>query len=263
MQSMNAAPPATQLFERHEAKYRIPLELVDPIREALRPYCTPDKAGEAGVYRIVSLYFDTADRALYRQTQDRAPRRYKLRVRRYESGPVQLEIKRRIKGIIAKSRVSLPAELWPSAFHDPRLLSSLSTKGQQVAYDFVNRCLVLDAQPAALVRYRREAWESRVDEYARVTFDDRIEGRQPEGWQIPFVDDASRWFPVDHAWRFGLERSGVVLELKSNMTIPRWMSDLVHDFRLNRSSFSKYSSALEAVDRRPPPPVMLPAWRLR
>lgn len=254
---------APQLFERHEAKYRIPPEMVDPLREAVRSYCVPDKAGTNGVYRIVSLYFDTPDRQLYRETQDRAPRRFKLRVRRYESGPVQLEIKRRIKGVISKTRVSLPQDLWPGAFHDPRLLGGLSEKGRQVAYDFVNRCLTLGAEPAALVRYRREAWESKVDEYARVTFDDHIEGRRPEGWQIPFVDDPARWFPVDHAHRFGIGRSGVVLELKSNMSIPGWMTDMIHRFRLARSSFSKYSSALEAVDRRPPPPVYLQARRLR
>ena len=262
MHALTVAPTA-ELIERYEAKYRIPPDLVAPIREAIQARCVPDEAGENGVYRIVSLYLDDAARTLYYETQDRAPRRYKLRIRRYSSGPVHLEVKRRIKGVISKLRVAVSSVIWPAAFHDPRLLDRLSEKKRKTAYDFVNRCLLLDAQPAALVRYRREAWVSTLDDYARITFDSQIEGRRPDGWHIPFADDPSRWLPVDHASRFGIGQSGVVLELKCTALVPLWISDIVHRFKLFRTSFSKYSSALEAVDPQPAPPTYVQARRLR
>lgn len=254
------ASPA--LIERHEAKYRIPPKWVAPIREALRGWCVPDEAGD-GAYTIASLYLDSPDRRLYFETVDRAPRRFKLRVRRYASGPLHLEIKRRLDGMTAKSRAAIPAAAWPGVLHDPRLLDTLPAEAREVAATFRHHCLTLDAEPAALVRYAREAWVSTVDTYARVTFDSHLEGRRPEGWAVPFADDRARWLPVDHPGRFGLKRSGVVLELKCEVAVPGWMRDLVRHFRLERSSFSKYATALDAVDGLRAPSVLLPVRRLR
>lgn len=256
------SPPGPALIERHEAKYRIPPAWVGPIREAVRIWCVPDDAGD-GRYTLASLYLDSPDRRLYFETVDRAPRRFKLRVRRYTDGPLHLEIKRRIDGFTAKSRATVPAATWPTLLHDPRVLETLPAEARAVAGAFRHHGLSLGAEPAALVRYRREAWVSTVDTYARVTFDSHLEGRRPEGWQVPIADDAARWQPVDHAGRFGLDRSGVVLELKCAVAVPAWMRDLVRLFGLERSSFSKYGAALQAVDGLRAPPVRLPARRLR
>lgn len=257
-----SAAGAPQIWERHEAKYRIRPEQVAPIRATIARYCAPDKAAPDGRYRIVSLYLDSPSRLLYRETRDKAARRFKLRIRRYVTGAVHLEIKRRVKGLIAKSRVSVAADLWPQAFHDPRLLSSLSVGGRAVADDFINRCLRLDAQPAVLVGYSREAWSSEIDDYARATFDSGIQARAPVGWTLPFTPDPVHWQPVDHSGRFGFH-NGLVLELKSTPDVPLWMVDLVHRFGLKRTGFSKYGAAIDGIDRPPSFQWRTPARRLR
>ncbi len=236
------------VIERYELKYRLPPSLVAPVREAIARYCAPDEAGAGESYLISSLYLDTREFRLYRETMEQAPRRYKLRIRRYESGPYFLEIKRRLKDVIIKSRAAVPAAAWPALIHDPAVEASLVLKPRQRAdvARFVNTVLTIDARPAAVVRYRREAWVSQVDDYARVTFDHRIEGHAPVGWTVP-VADGPGWRPVDKPERFGLPMSGVVLELKATTAVPFWMIDLARRFGLKREGFSKFGSALEAV----------------
>lgn len=251
-----------RLIERYEAKYRIPVELVPAIRRAALAACDPDPANHGGRYVISSLYLDTAARRLYRETLDRAPRRFKLRVRRYSTGSkVFLEVKRRIKGVISKLRVPIPLDAWPGVVFDPKVATALklSTRDQRNLDEFVWRCITLAAEPAAVVRYEREAYISRLESYARVTFDWKLRGRTPSGWDVSVRPDDGPWIPVDAPRRFGLPESGVVLELKAETAVPLWMTDIVHRFGLHRSGFSKYASCLEAVD--PLHMLARPEWR--
>jgi hypothetical protein len=236
------------VIERYELKYRLPPALVAPVREAIARYCGPDEAAAGESYVISSLYLDTRNFRLYRETMEQAPRRFKLRIRRYETGPFFLETKRRLKDVIIKSRAAVPAEAWPALMLDPAVEAGLklSPRVRNDVARFVNTVLRIDARPATVVRYRREAWVSQVDDYARVTFDHRIEGRAPEGWTVP-VADGHGWLPVDKPDRFGLPMSGVVLELKATTAVPFWMIDLARRFGLKREGFSKYGSALETV----------------
>jgi hypothetical protein len=236
------------VIERYELKYRLPPSLVAPVRDAIARYCVPDEAAAGESYVISSLYLDTRDYRLYRETMEQAPRRFKLRIRRYETGPCFLEIKRRLKDVIVKSRAAVPAAAWPALMLDPAVEAGLGLPPRQrndVAR-FVNTVLRIDARPAAVVRYRREAWVSEIDDYARVTFDHRIEGHPPDGWHVP-VADGPGWLPVDKPEKFGMPMSGVVLELKATTAVPYWMIDLVRRLGLKREGFSKYGSAIEAV----------------
>lgn len=240
-----------RLIERYEAKYRIPPRLVEPIRDAALAACDPDHANKGGRYLISSLYLDTRARRLYHETKDRSPRRYKLRIRRYASNDrVFLEMKRRIKGIISKLRIPIPFDAWPAVLLEPRVAAALDLgeRDRQNLDTFVWACVTTAAEPATVVRYEREAYVSRLEKYARVTFDHRLCARAPTGWRVPVDDDDGRWLPVDAPRRFGLAHSGVVLELKAEMAVPLWMTAIVRRFGLKRSGFSKYACCLEAVD---------------
>lgn len=254
------AHPAA-LIERYEMKFRIPFEKVDAIRDEARKYCLPDPANRGGRYTICSLYFDTAGRRFYRETADRCPRRFKLRVRRYRDGDsFFLEIKRRIKDVIVKSRARIDKAVWPAIFHDPRIVPQLDLP-QSVARDvnaYISLCLRHSAAPAALVRYQREAYVSQIDDYARVTFDYQLEAAPPDGWQIPVLD-GPRWRPMDTPSRFGLGGSGVVLELKCTSAVPDWMVHLARKFGLKRTGFSKFGAAVETTD----PMALVRPWSPR
>lgn len=239
------------VIERYEMKYRIPPPLAAPIRAVVQAYCDPDSANEGGRYMISSLYLDSAQRRLYRETMTRQPRRYKLRVRRYAGPEHYLEIKRRIKEVVHKSRIRIPGDAWPGALLDPRLSAGLDLgpEGRRDLDDFVARCLRIGAEPATVVRYERDAWVGRDEDYARVTFDQYLTAAEPAGWIVPVADADADWHPVDTPDRYGLTRSGLVLELKCTAAVPLWMTDLVHRFGLKRTGFSKYATCLEHVER--------------
>ena len=81
------------------------------------------------------------------------------------------------------------------------------------------------------VRYLRQAFESRVGDDVRVTFDRRLSlniTRGPElglngsGWQRP-------------------PERGVVLEIKFTRGYPAWIGRLIREFGLQAQSMSKYA----------------------
>ena len=102
-----------------------------------------------------------------------------------------------------------------------------------------------------VVRYEREPYSSTLDDYARVTFDRKIEARSAS--QLAFDPGARGWWAVDHpiAMRAGGSRSFVVLELKFAGSAPTWMQQLVRRLELPRLSFSKYARAVETVHVQP------------
>jgi hypothetical protein len=235
------------VIERYELKYRIPPDLAPRIRDAVRPFVRPDSASAHGPYTISSLYFDTTDRLLYQQTLDQAPRRFKLRVRRYRTGPYFIECKQRIRDVIVKTRVAISPEAWPHVLRAPdgeRWVTS--PRDLQNLGVFTQRLRRTGAAPLVVVRYEREAFVSLVDDYGRVTFDHRLCALPAVGWELPI--DGVGWLPVDSPDRFGLPMSGVVLELKCTATVPLWMSDLVREFGLVRTGFSKYCASVERID---------------
>ncbi len=95
---------------RFERKYVVTESAADAIRRFVTSYLELDEymAGKGPTgYRIYSLYFDTPDFALYRQTMGGLKNRYKLRIRFYDENafsPAFLEVKRRTTETIHKLR---------------------------------------------------------------------------------------------------------------------------------------------------------------
>lgn len=253
------------VIERYELKYKLPVELAPLVRQAILPYCRPDSASARGKYLISSLYLDTHDHAFYRHNLDGVTRRFKLRIRRYSTGPIFIECKRREKDVIVKTRVAVPQEAYPEVLLSPTGLRFAKTqRDKDNLLDFIRRMYDWGAGPKVVVRYAREAFVSEVDDYGRVTFDSEICGRPAHGWAIPMHEPG--WTPVDGGVRFGLPSSGVVLELKATSIVPLWMSDIVRKFNLVRTGFSKFCSVTENTvpGVRPDPDFPFPSpWIVR
>lgn len=253
------------VIERYELKYKLTNELAPLVRQAILPYCRTDSASAGGKYLISSLYLDTPRYDFYTHNVEGEPHRFKLRIRRYTTGPIFLECKRREKDVIIKTRVAVPKEAWPDVLLSPNGLGwAKEQRDRDNLSDFILRMNLWGAGPLAVVRYAREAFVSEVDDYARVTFDSEICGRPANGWQIPLLEPG--WTPVDGGTRFGLAGSGVVLELKATSIVPLWMSDIVRKFNLVRTGFSKYVAVVENTipGVRPLPSMLEPSpWLLR
>jgi SPX domain protein involved in polyphosphate accumulation len=227
-------------LERREFKYLIPSDLVPLVREAARIACRPDPyAGPDGSYRIRSLYLDNARLDLFHANEAEAPDRYKARVRCYPdtSSPVFLEIKRRVKDVVVKTRAAVPQSRWQETVGG-RTLDLASPRHARALEHFQALVHANHLHPLLLVEYAREAYMSDVDEYARVTFDTEIACQTRDIWDLG-ADDR-RWSQVRPPSHTVMEPCYTVLELKFGDLAPRWMQAMVRRFDLIRHSFSKY-----------------------
>ena len=236
-------PPDRIPVCRHELKYHITETQAAAITQFIRPFVQLDrycKLQPSRVYPVVSLYLDSGDLQLCRESLTGHKNRFKLRIRSYTDEPEYprfFEIKRRMNTIIMKSRARVM---------DPdvkTLLAGLPLPPQNYTTDMdtINQFQLyvsnIRARPTVLVRYMRQAYTGNSENMVRVTFDRelahnvtnvaqvRLRGR---GWQRnPFTV------------------GGVILEIKFTDRYPAWLSRLVKHFNLRQRSISKYASSLQ------------------
>jgi hypothetical protein len=101
-----------------------------------------------------------------------------------------------------------------------------------------------------LLQYRRKAYISDIDDYARVTFDIGLSSMPPPLTGYQPEPDNGEITPCDVQTCFDGGCS-VILELKCYTNfVPLWMIDMVRTFELKRRSFSKYSTCLRSIMQR-------------
>jgi hypothetical protein len=247
---------------RYESKYLVPRAMVPELRAFIAPFCHRDPYAQQGAlpeYVITTLQLDNASYSLHYAKEWEHNHRFKLRVRTYGdigSAPVFAEIKAKLESTIQKWRVALPFAQW-----DPRWLKELEVprffRSMYQEIDFLQfKRLVreLDARPVLLVRYVRESHVGKVDRYARVTFDRKLQYQMTNSWTD--FGRSGRWRGMDSAEAQGAGEgySGVVMEIKTLSHAPLWVMDMVERFQLRKSGFCKYSTALwrEGAFRRHP-----------
>lgn len=241
------------LLERHELKYLIPESLIEPISDFVSVYCSKDKYSEKnkdGLYDIYSLYFDTPEYLFIKRRMEGVENRFNMRIRAYDdhSGlPCFFEVKQKVNGIVRKYRATVHDPQWAETLETSlhRLEDSRSEKETSNANLFTRLICSYQAAPKVLTHYRRKAFISDVDDYARVTFDMNLR-YHPEAHFNLIPDEAQMNF-YDNTTVFDPECC-VILELKCYSTqIPLWMLDLIRHFDLQRGSFSKYVSSMTQV----------------
>ncbi len=249
-------------LDRHEAKYVIPRGLVAEIREFIRPFCEPDPhcSGDPPEYVITTLQLDSPTMALHYAKENEAVNRFKLRVRTYGdpvgNAPVFMEVKRKIRGTIVKSRTMVPFDAWNRGLvMNPMVDLHFKSPKEELGFlEFKRLVMEIGARPAVLVRYTRESYFGKYEHYARVTFDRRLLYQPTTSWDS--WGRGGRWIPMDSilAQNKQFAFSGFVLELKTLSDAPQWMVDLVMHFGLARTGNCKYSTAvwLESIFRGTP-----------
>lgn len=248
---------------RYERKYLVAERDTAAIRRFVAGYLVPDRymagAGPEG-YRVCSLYLDSPQLLLYRQTIDGVKNRYKLRIRFYDDDPATpafLELKKRttetihkLRAMIAKTSVeALLCGKRPSAAD----IRSNSDATYRAISEFCDHRERLQAGGIAFVDYHREAYVSSVAENVRATFDRRITGYGYRAGQGLALDGDA--FPIPC--------KAVVFELKYNGRAPRWMHDLANSFDLQRLSFPKYVHIVDAMKAASPAIAARMRWGAR
>lgn len=235
---------------RYECKYLVDEETAERVRDFVMVYLEPDEFTDAITgrgYPVHSLYLDSSDLKLCRQTLQGEKNRYKLRIRFYDErpeSPVFFEIKRRVNEVILKQR----AAVWRSAVPDilagnlptMSMLVKASEKSARALKDFYDLSRSIDAKPAAYTSYIRAAYEPPSDNRYRVTFDTDLkagEFRDQLG-----IGDLENWAKPTI--------KGVVIELKFTDRLPYWMNDCVRRFSLKRISVPKYVECANLVEKQ-------------
>jgi len=248
--------------QRYEYKYVVDLHCASELRSVVRLFLPPDPyaADRPGfAYPICSLYLDTEDMRLYRQSLTGEKTRFKLRLRSYSDDPdslVQLEIKRRLDRVVQKRRVALTRR-------QIDLFAAKSTNGwtngipETVLRElerFADHTRLASARPLLKVRYLREAYESPA-EPLRITFDTEVEHALSLDWNLCLEDP--RWKPTPLPERNAMEPvpqredrgAFVIFEIKFTDVFPSWIQDLVRRFGLEPRSVPKYALSLDELLR--------------
>jgi len=254
LHSKNKQGGIPPVLERYEAKYTIPLDMVDEISRFIEPYCSLDAYSEKShdlYYTINSLYFDSPDFQFLRMRLRKADNRFNMRVRTYGEEPVFpwfLEIKHKRGDVMRKYRAKIYSEHLEQMLMTPEMLRhhAKSEKEEKNRLLFYRLVQTYNAEPKVLIQYRRKAYISDTEEYARVTFDKQLRSMPQKGY-VPLPDN-DRLQPCDVETAFD-NQTNVILELKCYTSfVPLWMIDLIKKFQLNRRGFSKYMAGLRRCD---------------
>ena len=139
-------------------------------------------------------------RALERAA-DFGPRFIELARSVYAVNDRRASIKRKINRVVVKSRARVPRDKWrEELIMDPHRILDINFHSSREEYaflEFVRLARQIGARPVVLIRYTRESYISRVDEYARVTFDRKLLYQPTEKWDC--WGDEGNWRPMDSA----------------------------------------------------------------
>ena len=238
---------------RFEFKYVIDESVALHVRKFLAGYLEPDEHARRSAdnsYLVHSLYLDSPDLFLFRQTARGLKNRFKLRIRFYDGDPESpafLEVKRRETDVIRKERAAvrrtgverLLEGGWPDATYLVR--DDGPEKARRALQSFCELYDSIDGQPCLYVCYEREAYVSPESDLVRVTFDRQLNGCEFDR-RTPLVPP-----PIGTMPNVG----GVILEVKFTDRFPPWMQEMAESFNLQRRSVPKYNLCVKAMGLEP------------
>ena len=200
----------------------------------MAPYMSIDQYGRT---TIRNIYFDTDNYRLIRCSLDKPNYKEKLRIRSYrrvvDNEKVFIELKKKCNSIVYKRRISLPEQAalsWISG-------AAHCEKDSQISREIDYFCSFYGSLfPAVFLSYEREAYYCHNGGDFRVTFDDTILCRETD---ISLRSD-TYGTPI-------LPEGMVLMELKCTGGIPLWMTKVLSENRIFKTSFSKYGTAYQNI----------------
>lgn len=230
------------VFDRYELKYLIPESMVPAISKHIESYCELDPYSLSSAdrfYTVNSLYMDTPSYLFLRRKYDGAPERFNMRIRGYGGAEFFLELKFKAQGFVKKHRAFCHGNV-------SDILASYEEEGQGVAsgnkHLFMNALHSYRAEPKVLTQYRRKAYFSKYDDYARITFDKDLRYMEETSFNLFPVESQMRHYDNETIFN---DETNVILELKCPQQVPLWFIDVISKFDLTRSGFSKYASSVQ------------------
>ena len=220
---------ATYTFKRIEKKYLLSEARQEALFQRIGAHLRPDAFGRS---TVLSLYLDTPDHRIIRNSLEAKDYKEKLRLRSYGTAgadsPVFLELKKKLGGVVYKRRAAMTlteAERY--------LRMGIKPYESQIMSE-LDWAMRLYGRPKAamLIACEREAWFDEEHPDLRLTFDRNIRCRESE-LRLDRGSAGIRLLPKDT----------VLLEIKTAGAMPLWLADALDAEGILPGSFSKYGAA--------------------
>ncbi|MBR1737054.1 MAG: polyphosphate polymerase domain-containing protein [Firmicutes bacterium] len=227
---------AIEVFNRYEHKYILNQKQFDEMIKVMNEYMNPDPYNKDGKpYTITNIYYDTQDDHLIRASLSKPIYKEKLRLRAYgvpkDGQKVFLEIKKKYNGIVNKRRTTLKldeAYKFVNSGEKPEIESYMN---KQVINEISYFLKVYDLKPKLYLAYDRIAYFEKGNDDLRISFDQNIRSRR-EDVQLEIGDHGNLL----------LEEGQYLMEIKTSLAMPLWLTHTLARLDLKRQSFSKYGA---------------------
>ncbi|MEF2966675.1 polyphosphate polymerase domain-containing protein [Paenibacillus sp. M1] len=237
---------AIEVFNRYENKYLMDTKAFYRIYNDLMEYMEPDENNRNGkFYTISNLYYDSEHHSLIRGSLAKPKYKEKLRIRSYGvpagDAKVYLELKKKVFGLVNKRRTSLrlgEAYEFVRTGTPPAYRKGMNKQVIGEIEYFLSR---YELQPMVYLAYDRIALFCKGNRDLRITFDTNIRSRRYD-LKLEAGDYGEQL----------LKRGQWLMEVKAEKTIPVWLSRMLSEHQLYRTSFSKYGNEYKKSIRNAP-----------
>ena len=216
-------------FRRVEKKYRLNPAQKDELLAVIGAHLTPDVHGRN---TICSLYLDTPDHLLIRNSIIARTYKEKLRLRSYGTpamdDQVFLEIKKKFKGVVYKRREIMTLREAMAYIEEGRKpCDSQIMREIDYAMHFYR-----SPKPMMLTAYEREAYFDVENPNLRITFDTNVRARNTD----------CRLENGSHG-EYLLPEDAILMEIKTGGAMPVWLARALSECGIRPGRFSKYGTA--------------------
>ncbi len=227
---------AIEVFNRYEHKYILDKETFEKVIGIMDEYMVTDSHSEGHTtYTIANIYFDTPDDYLIRTSLSKPKYKEKLRLRSYgvpdENAKVFLEIKKKFNGIVNKRRTKIRLD---------EAYRFLESGKAPVPKDYMNKQVICELEyfleiynlsPKLYLAYDRIAYFEKGNKDLRISFDTNIRSRRYD-LALEKGDYGERLLPEDV----------YLMEIKTSLAKPLWLTHMLTDLDIKRTGFSKYGT---------------------
>lgn len=217
-------------FKRVEIKYLLTKDQYLAIREKLADYMEED---EYGLSTIQSIYYDTENYDLIRDSLEKPVYKEKLRLRAYgkeitDDTNVFLELKKKYEGIVYKRRISLPYGEAINYLEN----GVYPKKDSQILKEIDYFIKYHNPTRRTYISYDRIAMYAKADKDLRITFDKSI--------RATFERNS---FKEGKKGEFLLNDGERLMEIKVAGAMPLWLTGILSELEIYPNTFSKYGKA--------------------
>ena len=227
---------AIEVFNRYEHKYMLNREQFEKVIKILDEHMVMDSHNENHTpYTIANIYFDTPDDYLIRTSLSKPEYKEKLRLRAYglpdSDSKVFLEIKKKFNGIVNKRRTKLKLAEAYSFVVTGKAPEPKDYMNTQVLHELEYFLKIYDLSPKLYLAYDRIAYFEKDNKDLRISFDMNIRSRRYD-LALEKGDYGEKLLP-----------DGVYLmEIKTSLAKPLWLTHMLADLDIRRTRFSKYGT---------------------